>query len=117
VSVRPLAGGEATVYQVDTDSGSTGTVENALLWTPDGRAVLALRALDGTPGRRELWLVPVDGRPARKLDIDVDHWQVGTAGVSLSPDGTRITFLSGKSAQEVWRLESHLPALSTGARR
>jgi Tol biopolymer transport system component len=110
VSVRPLAGGEATVYAVGTGSGPIGTVENAPLWTPDGRAVLALRALDGTPTRKELWLVPVDGRPARKLDIDVNRW---ASGVTLSPDGTRITFLSGRVAQEVWRIESYIPGFGT----
>jgi Tol biopolymer transport system component len=117
VSIKPIAGGEARIYPVGTASSPTGTIETQPDWTPDGKAVLVLRALAGTPTRKELWLVPIDGRPARKLDIDVDNWIVGPAGVRLSPDGTRITFLSGKVAQEVWRIESHLPGLDAGTPR
>jgi Tol biopolymer transport system component len=113
VSIRPV-GGEPRIYPVGTASSPVGTIENQPDWTPDGKAVLVLRALDGTPTRKELWLVPIDGRPARTLDINVDGWFFGPAGVRLSPDGTRITFLSGKVAQEVWRIESHLSALGAG---
>jgi Tol biopolymer transport system component len=112
VAIRPIAGGEPRIYPVGTSAGPAGTTENQPEWTPDGNAVLVLRALDGTPTRKELWLVPIDGRAARKLDTNVDGWFFGPSGVRLSPDGTRITFLSGTSAQEIWRLESQLAALN-----
>jgi len=59
-----------------------------------------------------------DGQP-RRLDIDVDGWALADregfpsngddSGFALSPDGTRIAYLVGRSTVEVWALENVLP--------
>ena len=83
-------------------------------WTPDSRAVIALKVAGDRP---ELWLLPIDGDRPRKLDIDADSWTRGAAGdldqgFSLSPDGRNVAFLMGKSAAEVWAIENFLPPAS-----
>ena len=82
-------------------------------WTADSRALLFIRT---TPAGKRLWEVPIDGRPARTLDIDADMFAKDASGAldqgfALAPDGTRIAFLSGRTAYEVWAIENLLPAL------
>jgi Tol biopolymer transport system component len=75
-------------------------------WTPDSRAVLARK------GRRELWLVPINGEAPRKLDIDLGPTINGQLGkIRLSPDGKHLAFVVGTSYRnETWVLENFLPA-------
>lgn len=113
----PVAGGQPReLFRVTT---SEGFMPGPFEWTPDSRAVLAIKNVGS---RRELWLVPVAGGPHRKLDIDPNIWMAESTGgrdrgFSLSPDGRSIAFQMGKSASEVWALENFLPAPSTAARR
>ena len=110
----PVAGGEPRelLRLKDPDQwGRMGTTS----WTPDGKAILKVkRTASGT----ELLLIPIDGTPVRKLDINPEVWTRGAdeagpdQGFSLSPDGRKIAFLMGKSAAEVWALENFLPAQS-----
>jgi serine/threonine-protein kinase len=85
-------------------------------WSPDSRSVLTARRSGASVA---LWLVPTgDGQP-RRLDIDVDGWALADregfpsngddSGFALSPDGTRIAYLVGRSTVEVWALENVLP--------
>jgi Tol biopolymer transport system component len=93
---------------------------NANSWTPDSTAFIMQKY---TGSRWELWLVPIDGRPARKLDIDPGAWRPETPtggslvladqGIGLSHDGRRIALVLGKTAEEIWALENFLPAAST----
>jgi hypothetical protein len=69
-------------------------------WLPDGSGVLAREMY----GDRALWIVPLDGSPHRRLDIDTREWVTG-AGIRLQPDGTHIAHYIGKEAREVWALE------------
>lgn len=83
-----------------------------MAWTADSRALLAIRS---TPEGRRLWEVPIDGRPARSLDIDAGTFATGAEGAldqgfALSRDGKRIAFLSGRTAHEVWAVENLLAA-------
>jgi Tol biopolymer transport system component len=75
-----------------------------MTWTPDSRAVVAMK---GSRDRKELWLVPVDGGPARKLDIDVSGWRED--GIRLHPNGREIAFFAGGRSEEIWALENFLP--------
>jgi len=110
----PVAGGEprALLRLKDPDIwGRMGTTA----WTPDSNAILKVKR---TESGTELLLIPIDGTPVRKLDVDPDIWTRGAEepgpdqGFSLSPDGRKIAFLMGKSAAEVWALENFLPAQS-----
>jgi Tol biopolymer transport system component len=115
----PVAGGNArTVFRVAPREGlfrpGTGS------WLPDSSALIVQKY---TGSRWELWLVPITGQPARRLDIDPELWREGSGqsprpgvmqgdtGFSLSPDGRQIAFMKGKTAAEVWALENFLPAV------
>jgi Tol biopolymer transport system component len=83
-----------------------------VVWTPDSRALLVTKIVES---RAELLFVPIDGQPPHRLDIDPMMWTQGStgfldSGFSLSPDGRRIAFLTGKNAAEVWALENFLPS-------
>jgi Tol biopolymer transport system component len=87
-------------------------------WTPDSRSVLVVKALSADSDLKELWQVPIDGREARRLNIDINRWLAPDGGFRLSPDGKRIVFVeaTGRTGQEIWALENFLPA-SRSARR
>lgn len=82
-------------------------------WTLDGRALIVAKRPTGDRDRSELWLVPVNGDPPRKLDINTSNWQLEN-GFRLSPDGRQIAFVAsaGKPGKEIWALENFLPAAS-----
>jgi Tol biopolymer transport system component len=109
--VLPLDGGDPTVLmEAHGDRGFSN--ERTTAWTPDSRNVIVLK---GTGSAWELWLAPISGEQARKLDIDANSWMEGVSsggnnGFSLSRDGTHIAFLMGRTAAEVWAIEHVLPA-------
>jgi Tol biopolymer transport system component len=82
-----------------------------IVWARDSRSLLVTKIVES---RADLLLVPIDGQPARRLDIDPTMWTQGSmgfldSGFSLSPDGRRLAFLTGKNAAEIWALENFLP--------
>lgn len=86
-------------------------------WTPDSQGVVVVKGNGDfeapKPGDRlELWLVPLSGT-ARKLDIDLDGWNV-FGGIRLHPNGRQIAFFTGKSSREVWALENVVPRPNAG---
>ena len=110
VVVLPVGGGEPrTLFHVDR----LASILKDLVWTPDGRSVLALKVagLNDQAGN-ELWRLPIDGASPRKLDIDVSRVVTGGQGrIRLHPDGKQLTYVSGHyPVMEVWVLENFLPA-------
>ena len=102
----PTAGGEPQeLLRANVPEGFDGY---RMIWTPDGRAVVLIKSL---AKGQELWLVPVSGGQARKLDIDVNDWVIAGGGFSLDPAGRQIAFVAeaGKMGPEVWALENVLP--------
>jgi Tol biopolymer transport system component len=87
-----------------------------IAWTPDGRAVIAVKQGRSSTGdiSRELWLVPLEGTPLR-LDVDVRRMpSPAFSGIRLHPSGTRLAFVSdGETRNEVWVLEHFLEALNS----
>jgi hypothetical protein len=48
----------------------------------------------------ELWLIPLDGGPPRRLDVDLGAAVPGQLGkIRLSPDGKRLAYVVGKFYQ------------------
>jgi Tol biopolymer transport system component len=90
-------------------------------WTPMSDAVI-VRKFAESPSRAtrggELWLIPLDGGPPRRLDVDLGAAVPGQLGkIRLSPDGRQLAFVVGKSYQtETWVLENFLPP-DVGARK
>jgi Tol biopolymer transport system component len=98
----PTAGGEPReLFRYPAEE--EGVV--SLVWTPDGRGVLATRTVSG---KREVWLVPTEGGQARKLAFDL-----GDTGwswpIRVHPDGRQIVYIGGGAKKEVWALENFLP--------
>ena len=85
-------------------------------WTPDSQTVIVMKVFgeSGKETGRELWLVPINGAAARKLDIDVSDWGAGSGNIRLHPNGRQIAFFAGKRSEEVWALENFLPARNAG---
>jgi Tol biopolymer transport system component len=107
VTLIPIAGGEPLellrVKEPDTFQASAVGYTS---WTPDSQAIIVVKS---NGNRHELWLVPVSGGSARKLDIDTSEWVVPGAGIRLHPNGKQIAFFTGRSTREVWALENLLP--------
>ncbi len=85
-------------------------------WTPDSQALIAIKTHgDRSKDKemtRELWLVPIDGDKARKLDIDISDWSLGGREIRLHPNGREIAFFAGKQSEEIQSLENFLPLLT-----
>lgn len=107
VEVISAAGGQSReVFRPAVPGISTGSLRNALAWTPDQRFLLFVQG-DGA-----LWKVPALGGEAEKVGISMP-WIKSPA---VHPDGKRIVF-SGvdepnpRAYRAVWVLENLLPAL------
>jgi Tol biopolymer transport system component len=117
VGIVSVAGGDPTfVLQFSEPEHLQSRRSGREVWTPDSKALIVLKEI-GRHG--EAWLVPIDGRPPRKLDMDVDSFWAGAVspeetGISLSPDGRRFAVVLGRASDEVWALENFLPAATTG---
>jgi Tol biopolymer transport system component len=113
VWVVPIAGGEPREVVRIPAAATHQNPWSQLAWTPDSRALLTVRK----PGANvELWLVEIETRNARKLNIDVSGWTLRgsegpASGFALSPDGQSIAFLSGEQRSEVWALENLMSVL------
>jgi Tol biopolymer transport system component len=79
-----------------------------MTWLPDSQSVVIVNTTGEKYSPKELWLVPIDGGQARRLDIDIRSWKT-SEGIRLSPDGRKIAFFTGDDAREVWALESIAP--------
>jgi Tol biopolymer transport system component len=78
------------VFHVDKTAGFT--TEDGLQWMPDSGAIVA-NARGGAENARELWWIPVDGAPARRLDVGVST--VVDSGIAIDRDGRQIAFVAG----------------------
>jgi Tol biopolymer transport system component len=103
--LKPVAGGEARELMRLAPGESWGP-QGTTAWTPDSKGIMKAKS---TRSGRELLLIPTDGGSARKLAIDPGLWEGGRGmdeGFALASDGSKIAFLMGKSAAEVWAIEN-----------
>jgi Tol biopolymer transport system component len=105
--VMPLAGGTAqSVLRLTAPERLMFRFD----WTADGRALAVVKERTDT-GKRQLWLVPVNGEKARRLDVDIDNWLIED-GFRLDRAGKQIVFVAaaGQPGTEIRALENFLPA-------
>ncbi|MPZ64107.1 MAG: prolyl oligopeptidase family serine peptidase [Pseudonocardiaceae bacterium] len=90
-------------HEQDVDYGE-------LAASPDGRYVAVCRETrydPVTPARIELWLVPLDGGPVRRLAPDFEHWP---RDLAWTPDGTSLLFAADEAGRApLWRLDVEDP--------
>jgi hypothetical protein len=77
--------------------------------TPCARALAVVKERTDT-GKRQLWLVPVNGEKARRLEVDIDNWLIED-GFRLDRAGKQIAFVAaaGEPGLEIRALENFLP--------
>jgi Tol biopolymer transport system component len=109
--VMPAAGGE------DRELVRIGGKEEAPYWgspwwTPDGRYVSFMKAVEGdakvrNEGRTwQLWRIPAEGGEPQRLGLVVGR-QIG--GLRPHPDGRRLATTDFKVSLETWVMENFLP--------
>ena len=98
IVVAPASGGEGrTVLRHPGDTGMRGY--NGIAWTADGKSILYHTVVRGT-NRDILWLLPLDGAPARKL------FETGTIwNIAVHPNGQDYILDSRSYKQELWVME------------
>ena len=111
VVLIPVDGGEPReLLRVNKPQWINNT---SMPWTPDGKGILVRKMLVAGGKKSELWLVPIDGGRARKLDFDANRVATYAPGkIRLHPDGRRLAYVFGDYTSEVWVLENFLPVLS-----
>jgi Tol biopolymer transport system component len=103
LTVRPVDGGEPrALFHVDHPDRLQHF--GGMSWTPDSQGLVVVNTTGDRFQPKDLWLVPVTGDKARKLDIDIRGWNL--VGIRLHPDGRQIAFFSGQDLREVWALEN-----------
>jgi len=113
LTIVPVQGGPERRLAEFTEPEMLATTRT-MAWAPDGRSLLAIKR---TATDIELWQWPLEGT-ARRLDVPVKAWFEGATGAldvgfTLSRDGTRMAFLNGRNAYEIWALEG--ATILTGA--
>ncbi len=115
LALRRLEGRSTIVMTVPLDGGTSREVARltepdaflgrSVTWTPDGRQLLTFSRVNGAVRPT---IVPIDGSPLRRIDIDSKSFNVN-APIRLHPDGRQMAYVEGMVQMEVWRLENFLP--------
>jgi hypothetical protein len=109
-SVRVLTLATGDVTDVFSVAAPTTIFRPTFAWAPDGRSLVVQQRTQEQPF--EMWFVPLDGRPAHRIDMPV---QVGV-GWHFSPSTDQVVFgLRATGARsEIWKMENVVPAPSAG---
>lgn len=81
-------------------------------WMPDGRSLLVVRPVSGSPSDGAIWRVERDTGALTPLGLTMRRLR----NIDVSDDGRYVTFTSGSPMSEVWMLANFLPAPGTAKR-
>ncbi len=81
-----------------------GQSVQGLNWTPDGRHLIVNAHLKD---QRHVFIVPIDGSPAWRVEGDFRHPMLGP--VVVHPTGRQIAYAHGENKAELWVLDNFLP--------
>jgi Tol biopolymer transport system component len=100
IKTVPLSGGEPK------DLARGLSQHYRLMWTKDGRYIIA-RALNAQTGdNSKIWRIPAQGGTPLKLDLSVPNMMF----FALHPDNSHFVFsVSGETKSELWIMENFLP--------
>lgn len=104
--ILPAKGGEPRELFSETDAGNFFQIG----WTQDNKNIILTKwePNEEGPSKYELWHVPLDGSPRKKLDIDMG-W---VRSVSVHPDKRRMTFAAGVTGDyDIWIINNFLSLL------
>jgi Tol biopolymer transport system component len=115
LAFRRAEGRSTLVMTVPLDGGPSREVARltepdaflgrGVTWTPDGRSLLTFSRVAGA---MRPTIVPIDGSPLRRIDIDTKNFNVN-APIRVHPDGRQMAYVDGVVQMEVWKLENFLP--------
>src|SRR5688572_14764120 len=82
-------------------------------WTANG-SVIAVATRRDDNAEQSLWMVPIDQRKPRRLDIDANNWMI-MDGFRFDRAGKQVAFVAAAGAPglEIRALENFLPAAAT----
>jgi Tol biopolymer transport system component len=78
------------VFRAERPNAIDGNTD--LRWMPDGRSLL-VKVAGTVRNERWLWWVPLDGRPARRIELG--RTDLVDTGIAVHPDGRQIAFVAG----------------------
>jgi Tol biopolymer transport system component len=97
-------GGAATeIWRDDGQGWVFPNLRGGIAWSADGKFILFIRQKGD---RGQLWAVPAEGGQARRTELTFTG-QAG--GLSVHPDGKRITYTMSHSGNEYWVMNNFLP--------
>jgi Tol biopolymer transport system component len=111
----PSEAGPADLGAIWTGTNVKGQVVWPAAWMPDSRSLIVRKRLSDEKRPDELWLLPIDGGAARKLELHLDRNPfLGMNPLSVHPDGKHVAYMLGgarqlASQQSVRVLENFLP--------
>ncbi len=82
-----------------------GAGSRFVAWAPDGKQVLYVRP--EKPGSYQLWILPLDGGPARNLGA-LPGYTLVNPHIALHPTGHELTYMQGKFGSGMYMLENFL---------
>ena len=115
--IRDEADGRSSTFMVQPIDGSApmsvlsgGKLGFYWQWLPDSQGVLVTKLVTPDGADRELWAVPLKGKP-QKVSLDMRQSHDGGL-VQIDPTGRRLAYVAtaGEPGAEVWALENFLPA-------
>jgi len=99
--VVPTRGGAPRELLRVPAPGYIGPVARTMIWSPDGKFLVYLRASDEKDAPSTLEMIPARGGEPRVIAT-----APAPRHLALHPDGRRLAFVSGKERNELWSVAS-----------